>query len=51
MFPWNYLPKPWWSIFSVKKEIPASRCQYVTAAGNRCKRMTVNYSGYCWQHE
>lgn len=27
------------------------QCQALTQAGSRCKRMTTNASGRCWQHE
>mmetsp|Transcript_7751 Transcript_7751/g.14716 ORF Transcript_7751/g.14716 Transcript_7751/m.14716 type:complete len:243 (-) Transcript_7751:336-1064(-) len=27
------------------------RCEATTLRGTRCKRMTYNGSGYCWQHE
>lgn len=32
-------------------EVVAVRCQGATKAGVRCKRMTKNVNGYCFQHE
>jgi endonuclease G, mitochondrial len=28
-----------------------TQCEGITLDGRRCKRMTTNPSGYCWQHE
>lgn len=32
------------------KSSMAVRCKGITKSGNRCKRMTTDPSGYCWQH-
>jgi len=29
----------------------ATQCLGITRAGNQCRRMTKNVSGYCYQHE
>lgn len=34
----------------VKKAV-ATRCTATTQAGNRCKRMTKESNGKCWQHQ
>ena len=34
----------------IKKSI-SSRCTAITKSGTRCKRMTKNTIGKCWQHE
>jgi len=46
-----------WSWVSTKtsgggtKSAASVQCQGITKAGNRCKNMTTNPSGYCYQHE
>lgn len=36
----------------ISAEATSVRCRAITkSSGNRCKRMTGNKSGYCWQHE
>ena len=46
-----------WSWVSTKtsgggtKSSASVQCQGITKAGNRCKNMTTNPSGYCYQHE
>ncbi len=46
-----------WTWKSVKIENPeeevkySGQCKGITKAGNRCKKQTVNVSGYCYLHE
>lgn len=34
-----------------KEEVKSRQCSATTKAGSRCKRMTTNASGKCYQHE
>lgn len=36
---------------SPAKATTSSQCTARTKAGNRCKRMTTNANGRCWQHQ
>lgn len=36
---------------SENKEVKSVQCSAITKAGTRCKRMTTNASGKCYQHQ
>ena len=38
-------------VYKPVKKAVSSRCTATTKSGSRCKRMTKNASGKCWQHE
>ena len=44
-----------WSFSSItistSSKSQSVQCKGITQAGTRCKRMTTNENGYCWQHQ
>jgi len=48
---WSFADPKKYKKSSVSSVSSVVQCKGITKAGNRCKRMTKNESGYCWQHE
>jgi len=44
---WSFSP----ITISTSSKSQSVRCKGITQAGTRCKRMTTNENGYCWQHQ
>ena len=44
---WSFKPM----VISTSSKSQSVQCKCITQAGARCKRMTTNENGYCWQHQ